>query len=48
MTIYSIPSQSKIMLGELGGEAEDSKNRKARQQDVYLHTTERVGNTQLP
>jgi len=34
MTVYSIPSQCKITLGELGEEAEDSKNRKANQQDV--------------
>lgn len=33
-TVYSTPSWSKIMLGELGGEAEDSKNSIAKQQDV--------------
>lgn len=40
--IPSIPSQAKITLGELGGEAEEWKNRKAKQQGV-LSTYDRKG-----
>lgn len=40
--IPSIPSHSKITLGELGGEAEDRTNREAKQQGV-LSTYDRKG-----
>lgn len=33
MAEYSTPSEPKTVLGESGGEAEDSKNRKAKQHD---------------